>query len=460
MVWSYLRELAQQFQACLDKKGHKIIKRLLFLIPFTIGISQSYSLGEAIEIALENKEALKTSALDLRSSRQGVKGSYSRILPSLRFSGNMSESRFPVQTGGYNETTGEITLDKISSLTSSSSSISLSQNIYDGGVWWNTIRQAKNSFRIAEQFDRQVITNIIRNVHSAYFNYLKASQLLDVARSNLMSSQQQLALAEQKYELGSAKKTDLLKAEVRFGQARIDVINNDAMLQNAYRTLKNAMGLIGTDRDFSVEEVEIPLEIIPEIDTGFELIQKFNPSVKAKQYQITSAELSAKIAKGSRLPTISANASYSGSAENLGDAITNSFNDQKRVNTGLSISVPIFSGNSISTRIQQAKIAVDKQESEYLTQLQDLSVQLQSMVDQLNNYQEIIPINETVLISAEEDLKLAQVRYTQGSTIILEVLDAQVSVVRARSSLIRSKYDAYIEQANLKALLGTLDTNK
>jgi len=444
----------------LDKKGHKIIKRLLFLIPFTIGISQSYSLEEAIEIALENKEALKTSALDLRSSRQGVKGSYSRILPSLRFSGNMSESRFPVQTGGYNESTGEITLDKISSLTSSSSSISLSQNIYDGGVWWNTIRQAKNSFRIAEQFDRQVITNIIRNVHSAYFNYLKASQLLDVARSNLMSSQQQLALAEQKYELGSAKKTDLLKAEVRFGQARIDVINNDAMLQNAYRTLKNAMGLIGTDRDFSVEEVEIPLEIIPEIDTGFELIQKFNPSVKAKQYQITSAELSAKIAKGSRLPTISANASYSGSAENLGDAITNSFNDQKRVNTGLSISVPIFSGNSISTRIQQAKIAVDKQESEYLTQLQDLSVQLQSMVDQLNNYQEIIPINETVLISAEEDLKLAQVRYTQGSTIILEVLDAQVSVVRARSSLIRSKYDAYIEQANLKALLGTLDTNK
>ena len=430
------------------------------MIPFTIGISQTYSLVEAIEIALENKEALKTSALDLQSSRQGVKGSYSRILPSIRFSGNMSESRFPVQTGGYNETTGEITLDKISRLTSSSSSISLSQNIYDGGVWWNTIRQAKNSYRIAEQFDRQVITNIIRNVHSAYFNYLKASQLLDVARSNLMSSQQQLALAEQKYELGSAKKTDLLKAEVRFGQARVDVINNDANLQNAYRTLKNTMGLVGSDQDFSTVEVETPLEIVPEFDTGFELIQKFNPSVKAKQYQITSAELSAKIAKGSRLPTISANASYSGSAKNLGDAITNSFNDQKRMNTGVSISVPIFSGNSISTRIQQAKIAVDKQESEYLIQLQDLSVQLQSMVDQLNNYQEIIPINETVLISAEEDLKLAQVRYTQGSTIILEVLDAQVSVVRARSSLIRSKYDAYIEQANLKALLGTLDTNK
>ena len=395
--------------------------------------------------------------MDLESSLQGVKGSYSSIMPSIRFSGSMNESRFPTQTGGYNQTTGEITLDKISSQTSASSTLSLSQNIYDGGVWWNTIRQAKNNYKVAEEFNRQVMTNIIRNVHSAYFNYLKASQLLDVARSNLMSSQQQLALAQQKYELGSAKKTDLLKAEVRFGQARVDVVNNDAFLQSAYLTLKNALGLIGSDQDFTVEDVETPLDMIPEFETGFELVQKYNPSVKAKQYQITGAELGEKIAKGSRLPIISANASMSGTADDIGDAVSNSYNDQKRMNTGLSISIPIFSGNSISTRIQKAKIAVDKQESEYLTQLQDLSVQLQGYLDQLNNYQEIIPINETVLVSAEEDLKLARVRYSQGSTTILEVLDAQVSVVSARSSLIRTKYDAYIQQANLKALLGTLD---
>ena len=48
-------------------------------------------------------------------------------------------------------------------------------------------------------------------------------------------------------------------------------------------------------------------------------------------------------------------------------------------------------------------------------------------------------------------------RYSQGSTTILEVLDSQVSVQQAKSSLIRSKYDAYIEQTNLKALLGSLD---
>ena len=433
--------------------------KLIIFITISFCYAQNYSLEQAVEIAIQNKEALKASALELNASKQDIRSSYSGILPSVRISGSTTESTFPEQTVGFNQSSGEI-LNNVSSITSASSSFSITQNIYDGGIWWNNIRLAKNNFRITEQFDRQIKTNIIRNVHFAYFNYLKAIQLLDVSRSNLMSSQQQLTLVQQQYDLGSAKKTDLLKAEVRFGQARIDVITNDASVKSAYRNLKNAMGLINSDQDFTIEEVEKPLELIPEFETGFELVQKFNPSVKAKQYQIMSAKLNTKLARGSRLPVISLSASSSGADENLGDAISNNYGDNQRTNASLSISIPIYTGNSISSRIQKAKIGVDKQESEYLTQLEDLSVQLEDYLDQLNNYIEVIPINETVLESAEEDLKLSQVRYSQGSTTILEVLNAQVSVVQARSSLVRSKYDAFIQQANLKALLGTLDSEQ
>ncbi|MBP00250.1 MAG: hypothetical protein CMG34_03385 [Candidatus Marinimicrobia bacterium] len=433
--------------------------KLIIFIAISFCYAQNYSLEQAVEVALQNKEALKASALELNASKQDIRSSYSGILPSVRITGSTTESTFPEQAIGFNQSSGEI-LNNVSSITSASSSFSITQNIYDGGIWWNNIRLAKNNFRITEQFDRQIKTNIIRNVHFAYFNYLKAIQLLDVSRSNLMSSQQQLTLVQQQYDLGSAKKTDLLKAEVRFGQARIDVITNDASVKSAYRNLKNAMGLINSDQDFTIEEVEKPLELIPEFETGFELVQKFNPSVKAKQYQIMSAKLNTKLARGSRLPVISLSASSSGADENLGDAISNSYGDKQRTNASLSISIPIYTGNSISSRIQKAKINVDKQESEYLTQLEDLSVQLEDYLDQLNNYIEVIPINETVLESAEEDLKLSQVRYSQGSTTILEVLNAQVSVVQARSSLVRSKYDAFIQQANLKALLGTLDSEQ
>jgi len=157
----------------------------------------------------------------------------------------------------------------------------------------------------------------------------------------LMSSQQQLTLVQQQFDLGSAKKTDLLKAEVRFGQARVDVITNDASVKSAYRDLKNSMGVTRINDDFTISEVEKPLEIIPEFETGFELLQKFNPSVKAKQYQIVTAKLSTKIAKGSRMPNISISASAFGTAESLSEAVSNSYGDNQRTNTSLSISFVI-----------------------------------------------------------------------------------------------------------------------
>ena len=433
---------------------------LILILLFSLGYAQkeSLSLDDCIQIALTNKEALKASALDLESSRQSVKGSYSNILPSLILSGSLSESSFPQQEGGYNPTTGEITLGSISNLKSSSAGISLSQNIYDGGRWWNNIAQSKNNYKITEQFNRQVKTNIIREVHRNYFNYLKSLQLLDVSQSNLNSSQQQLALTKQRFDLGSARKTDLLKAEVRYGQARVDVVNNEAVLNNAFLSLKNAMGIVRTSRDFIVNDDVFFLDTIPDFENGFKSIQKYNPSVLAKKNQITSAEYSEKIAKGSRLPQISASASYSGNSEDF-QSLSDEWDQNWRMNTSLSFSVPIYTGNTLSTTIQQAKLNVRKQESEYLTQLQDLSVQLEVILDQLNYYKEVIPINEKVVASAEEDVKLVQERYSLGSASILEVLDAQVSLVTARSSLIRSKYDSMIEQANMKAILGTLDTD-
>jgi len=62
-----------------------------------------------------------------------------------------------------------------------------------------------------------------------------------------------------------------------------------------------------------------------------------------------------------------------------------------------------------------------------------------------------------VVAAAEEDLKLARERYSLGSATILEILDAQVSLIRSNSTLINTVHDARVQEASLKALLGTLD---
>ncbi len=58
----------------------------MLLVSFGYYQKESLSLDDCIQIALTNKEALKASALDLESSRQSIKGSYSNILPNLALS--------------------------------------------------------------------------------------------------------------------------------------------------------------------------------------------------------------------------------------------------------------------------------------------------------------------------------------------------------------------------------------
>jgi HlyD family secretion protein len=121
------------------------------------------------------------------------------------------------------------------------------------------------------------------------------------------------------------------------------------------------------------------------------------------------------------------------------------------------VSIPIFSGFRNRNSIQISKLQLDQAETRLSGGKNSAKVSLYALINTLNNYQEIIPIQEEVLLSAEEDLKLAQQRYELGSASILVLLDAQLALIQASSSLVRTKYDAAIQVANLDDLLGTLD---
>ena len=92
-----------------------------------------------------------------------------------------------------------------------------------------------------------------------------------------------------------------------------------------------------------------------------------------------------------------------------------------------------------------------------MEQIQNLFVRAGLIIDRLNNFKEILSINNTILMSAEEDLKLIKEKYNIGSASILELLDAEVSEISARSSIISAQYDLLIQQSNLNALLGEMD---
>jgi len=196
--------------------------------------------------------------------------------------------------------------------------------------------------------------------------------------------------------------------------------------------------------------------IVPTSSEALQLLKTKNPSLLIQNKRIYINELQIKLAKGLRLPLVGASINYSAMGEDS-KTLMDSFKDDWKLGMNVSLSVPIYSGNSISIQKQQAQLALQKSNNNYITLLNDLKVQVELIRSSLENYSEIIPINLDVVVSAEEDLKLANERYSLGSASILEVLDAQVSLIRTKSTLINSIHEARIQEMNLKALLGVLD---
>ncbi len=422
------------------------IKTSLFtiiLILSSVIYAQELSLSDCVNIALDNKETLQSAQLDLQSAKAGKVGALSNILPSVSFSGGRNETSYAKS-------------DLFPTTTSWSAGITGVQNIFDGGGWWNRIAQANNNYKITQQLERQIRINVITEVHRTYFQLLKKQQLLEVAKESLELAEQQVELAQKKYDLGAAKKTDLLKSEVARGTAKSALITQQALLYVAISELRNAMGIIGDNSKLKISNEILPLQAIPNFVEAIDILKENNPGILAAEAQLTDIKLRKKLTIASRLPSLNASLSYQAFDNEL-SGLTNAFKNDWMMTTGLNLSFPIFNGMALSTQSQQAKLAVQKQENDVITIKNDAIVRLESLLGIVSDYFKIIPINEEILVSAEEDFKLVNERYRLGSASILELLDAQVSVTRARVDLVSSKYDVRIQEAYLKAQLGVLD---
>jgi len=419
--------------------------------------AQGYALYDCVQIALEGKKTVLSAELGVTSAEQGLKGSYSGLLPSLSASTSTGRTQFPERESisyDFDNFTSDTTVT--SHYDNMSAGISLSQTLYNGGRSWNQVKQAKSQLEIAKLNQRTTKIQVIQNVIQSYYGLLKAQQLHEVAVKNLEMSDQQIFLVKKQYDLGVVKRTDLLKAEVAQGQAKVDVLNRQTNLENARRVLFNDMGLQDFGQPITAVENEWLAPPIPTSSDILELLKTRNPNLLISQVRINLGEVSYKMAKGMRLPSLNSSVSYSANGENS-EELMDALKDDWSLGMNLSVSVPIYTGNSLSVQQHQTKLSKQKSEYDYITLLNDLRVQGELIRKTLENYSEIIPLNQAVVASAEEDLKLVRERYSLGSATILEVLDAQVSLIRSNSTLINTIHDARIQEASLKALLGTLD---
>ena len=417
------------------------MKTILLLVIISMTYAQTLSVDEAVRVALENKASITNAQKDIDIARLNRNSSASLLFPSINASNSFRETTY----GSSFLSGGE----------SFSGGVTLSQNLFNFGGKVNTVRQSDNTYSISKIQKRETSARVILNVYTFYYQFLKDSELFEIAQEDLALSKKQLDLVKQQFDLGAVSRTDYLKALVRFGTAKSTLLNRELSKNNSLKNLRNSMGLIGKDIEVKLpKDVEINL-IIPSFDEAYQIMLKNSPSLNILDRRVTSAKINVKQNWASSLPSLNMSIGYNASSS---EQLTKQyFEDNYIKSANLTLSIPIFNGFRNRNDIKISKLQLSQRESSYSSAIKDSQVELSTLINRLKNYEELIPILEEVLLSAEEDLKLALQKYELGSADILELLNAQLAVIQASSSLVNTKYDAAIQLASLDNLIGTLD---
>jgi outer membrane protein len=333
---------------------------------FAQDTSQVLSLEDCINIALEKNSTLRVSRFSDEAANKDVLGSYSGILPTISVSANKgnrisgpAEYLGDVQVD-TNETGGAIYDQRVITAPRTereynSASLSIDQNIFDGGIWWNKIRKAKTDKESSKFNLLGQLNDVVLQVQQAYFNLNKQIKLLEVYEVAVTRSQAQLDRTEKMYELGATAQLDVFQARVNLGNDRILLLQQKNTLDQAKKDLNLVMG----QDPFTPLQISTDINLKTDIQDSEELIQialENHPTIKQDEANIKSNGLSVSLAKGSYYPRLYGYVDYQRSNEDLSRVYKN-YDKNYTVTYGVGLSLNIFKGFSDYVSVQKAKIA-------------------------------------------------------------------------------------------------------
>jgi outer membrane protein TolC len=435
-VASVARDSTRTLRRAVTLAGVAALTALLVAAPAQ---ARTYTLDEAIEVALAHNVSLAKAEEGLHGARAGVLSGWSGMLP--RISGSVSRSDWFYKVPGTPDTEGE----------SYRASLGLSQTLLSGSALANIAGAHRN--RTAQELSlHSTERDVVFQVKQGYYGLLKAERLRDVQAEAMELAEEQLRKTESLFDLGSASRSDLLKAQVQVGQSELALISADRAAETARASL---CYLLGIDVTGDLEVVDPPEERaeaeVLEFDVGEAIARR--PDVQAWEHYVVAARRSLLSSKAGRWPELSMSVGYDKDGDELGDVFEDVGDEYDRT-VSLSLSVPIFNGLATKASIDNSKSSLRTAE----LSLRDAKLQAAFEIETARLYvveqARSVAVAEQSVAQAEEDLRVSEERFRLRAASMLELIDARVAYSRARADLVEARYDYEIAKAELKLALG------
>ena len=417
------------------------------------------TLQEAIEIALENNYLLRRAENNLNLSEKSLTNEYLDFLPTLdgSLSGSINQGRTQVDLGG---------VVQVINVNSQSFNGSVNARLPLFNAFENVLslkRSKVENETAAERLQRARETVIYESAFR-FLRVLLDQQLLEIARENLVTSENQLNQIRAQVEVGSRPMVDQYNQEAQ-------VANDELSVTQAENALE--LSKLNLIRHLQIDPVQQYEFVTP--DVTIDWAEKSNPEAydlqtlidralenradyKADQLNINTFKYQLQGAKFRLIPTLSASASM---GSNYTDRDPLNFGDQffdARINKriGLSMSIPLFSGWDRVYSIQSSQVNLKNAELE----LDNTRLQIiQEVTQAYTSYRAYVKAYDAVeksLIASEKAFETQQERYNVGASTLIELSQAQYTYVQAQSNQTQELFRLVFQEKVLDYYLGLL----
>lgn len=402
-------------------------------------------LSKAIEIALDQHPVLRIAGAELRAAQARTEQTRSLYYPQI-YADVATASGVAGINPRFVTPAGSMLRQNLSQY---AGGIVANQRLFDFGFTNKMVESSERAVHAQEQDVQARRAVVALNVQRVYLNSLKHRRLVQIAEEAIRVRGAIKMQVEALYRQQLKSKLDVDFVQVELTNADAALVKARNGLKASFAELNRVMGIAGPD-DYILEDMTTEVRPLPPRERLFAM-SRLHPELKKAQEQRRSAEAKLTATKRQYFPTINGIAS-------AGDFEV--FDTNRREPTGgwwaasAVLSLPLFTGFLIENQVAEARaqqLAADASAAEIE---QILAQQVTTSYLDLLSLAQQIKLSEELVKTANEVLQLARERYKLGLSSVIEVTQAEVSLMTTQMKLAEAQYDYKIAEATLAYAAG------
>ncbi|PMV26798.1 MULTISPECIES: TolC family protein [unclassified Pseudomonas] len=326
---------------------------------------------------------------------------------------------------------------------SRTTSIKLSQALELGGKRGARIDVASRAQDAAALTLEQRRNTLRADVIDNYYGALRAQERLDLAQRSMAVAERGLGVANGRVTAGKASPVEATRAQVQLSEMRLELNRAQVGLADAFRRLAASTGSAGAD----FQAVATPSQSTPPLPPLAQLLTRLEQTTELRlaELNILQNEASVGLEKAQRIPDldVSIGSQYDASV-------------RERVNlVGVSMPIPLFNRNqgNVLAATRRADQARDLRNATEL-RLRTETRQALDLWQTANT--EVRAFNQQILPAAQSAVDSATRCFEMGKFSYLDVLDAQRTLIAARTQYLTATAQATDAWVRIERIYGDL----